>query len=440
MPLLKFFSFIRRGSLLLAALLVLLIVASACLGPQPTPEMLAPTVTPPPSDPEIEVFTWWTAAGEVEALDALVGVFQSRYPGIDFIDAAIAGSAGENARAALAARLQDYRPPDSWQAHAGQEIAPYADAGLLEPINFLFEQYGWLAVLPPQLISLISQEGNIYSMPVGIHRANVLWYNPDLLAQNGIALPTTQAEFLAALETLKVAGMEAPLALAEPWTDTHLFETLLLAALGPKAYAGLWTGVTDWNSPDVMAAIEQFTAVLGYVNADANDLTWQQAAQRLSDGQAAFYVMGDWADGYYRSRGLTLSEDYDWTPVPGTSGVFQFLADSFVLPVGAAHRQAAIAWLTVAGSKVGQDAFNTLKGSIPARRDADRQRYGAYQQAAMSDWNTNALVGSLSHGVVATDAWRSEIEEALQQFRATGDAAVLQATLAAACRTSGPCP
>ena len=127
-------------------------------------------------------------------------------------------------------------------------------------------------------------------------------------------------------------------------------------------------------------------------------------------------------------------------PVPGTAGAFQFLSDSFVLPVGVTHRQAAIAWLTVAGSKAGQDAFNPIKGSIPARRDADRSRYSSYQQAAMDDWATNTLVGSLTHGVVASDAWKAEIELALELYQESEDAGILQATLASACRSAGPCP
>jgi glucose/mannose transport system substrate-binding protein len=51
------------------------------------------------------------------------------------------------------------------------------------------------------------------------------------------------------------------------------------------------------------------------------------------------------------------------------------LSDSFGLPLGAPNRDAAVAWLTVCGSKEGQDAFNPLKGSIPARTDGDRSLY-----------------------------------------------------------------
>ncbi|WP_460708186.1 hypothetical protein [Myceligenerans halotolerans] len=69
--------------------------------------------------------------------------------------------------------------------------------------------------------------------------------------------------FIADLEKLRKAGMEAPLALGTTWTQVHLFETVLLGSLGAEAYTGLWDGSTDWNSPEVTAALEDFKTVLG---------------------------------------------------------------------------------------------------------------------------------------------------------------------------------
>ena len=123
-------------------------------------------------------------------------------------------------------------------------------ANQLEPLNFLYEENGWLDVMPETLIPLISQDGNIYSVPVNIHRANVMWYNPAILEDNGVAVPTTLDEWFAAMDTLQAAGV-LPLAMGEQWTAMHLFETVLLASLGPDAYNGLWNGGTDWGSPEV---------------------------------------------------------------------------------------------------------------------------------------------------------------------------------------------
>jgi glucose/mannose transport system substrate-binding protein len=388
---------------------------------------------------EVEVFSWWTGGGEAAGLEAMIKIFNEQYPNITFVNSAVAGGAGTNARAVLATRLQAGDPPDSWQGHAGQElIGTYVKDQKIEPLNDLYEQEGWLEVMPETLIPLISADGNIYSVPVNIHRANVLWANPKLLADNGIAMPTTLDEWFAAMDTLQAAGV-TPLALGEQWTNMHLMETVLLASLGPEAYNGLWSGSTDWGSPEVKTALENYVKVLTYTNSDAASLSWQDAAQLVIDGNAAFNVMGDWAEGFFRELGKAPTTDYLWAAVPGTGGNFQFLSDSFVLAVGAPHRDAAIAWLVTAGSKAGQDAFNPVKGSIPARSDGDRSLYGEYLQSAMDDWASNTVVGSLTHGVVANDSWKSEIDTALGLFLQDKNVDTFQAALVAACQASGPC-
>ena len=79
------------------------------------------------------------------------------------------------------------------------------------------------------------------------------------------------------------------------------------------------------------------------------------------------------------------------------------LSDSFGLPKGAKHREAALKWLKLLGSKEGQDIFNPLKGSIAARLDSDLGKYNTYLQAAAKDWKSNKIVGSLAHGAVAPE-------------------------------------
>jgi glucose/mannose transport system substrate-binding protein len=415
------------------ALLSILVVASMALAACGTP------AAEKPASGSVEVFSWWTGGGEAAGLEAMIKVFNAEYPDVEFVNAAVAGGAGTNARAVLATRLQSGDPPDSWQGHAGQElIGTYVAGGQIQPLNDLYEAEGWLAVMPQTLIPLISENGNIYSVPVNIHRANVLWYNPAVLEANGVEVPGAMNEWFAAMDTLQAAGV-TPLALGEQWTQLHLFETVLLGSLGTDAYNGLWDGSTDWGSPAVKAALDDFAKALTYANSDAASLSWQDAAQLVVNGDAAFNVMGDWAEGYFRELGKEPNVDYGWAATPGSDGVFQFLSDSFVLAVGAPDPDAATAWLKVAGSKAGQEAFNPVKGSICARTDCDRALFGVYLQSAMDDWSSNAIAGSLTHGTVANDSWKSEIDTALGLFLSNKNVDTFQSALVAACTSSGPC-
>jgi glucose/mannose transport system substrate-binding protein len=396
----------------------------------------------------VEIFSWWVGPGEADGLAAMTKIFNQRYPDITFENAAVAGGAGTNARAVLATRLSGNDPPDSWQAHAGQEIiGTYVAAGQVAPLDDFFAAQGLNDVLPATLLPLISDEaGHPYSVPVNIHRSNVMWYNPAVLEQAGVAgPPATLEEFFAACDKIQAAGLIC-LALGPQWTAMHLFENIMLGTMGADAWSGLWTGDTDWNSPEVTLGLENFAKALSYTNSDASSLSdWQPAAKLMTDGDAAFNIMGDWAYGYFANpdpNGLSLTphEDFDWAPPPGTAGVFMFLADSFVMPANGKNIEGTTAWLTVAASKEGQEAFNPLKGSICARTDCDPALFSEYSVAAAGDWASNTVVGSLTHGVTANDAWKAKIDTALGLFVADPTALeTFQTALADACVSDGVC-
>jgi glucose/mannose transport system substrate-binding protein len=375
---------------------------------------------------KLEVFSWWTGPGEHEGLDALIASFVAKNPGIQVINAAVSGGAGTNAKAILAVRLQSNDPPDSYQRHVGQELQDDIKAGVVEDVSYLYDRHGWREKMPQGLLQAMTIDGKLYSVPVNIHRSNLLWFNPKTLQAAGInAPPKTWTEFLAQAETLKAKG-KTPLAIGPAWTQKHLMENVLLGELGADKYDGLWTGKTDWNSAEVIAALEMFKKVLGASDIKSAGADWQPVIDKVIDGSAAYIVMGDWADAYLgRAKKLKFKTDYDVVPSPGTTGIFNFLSDSFTLPKGAKHRAAAEKWLIECGSKEGQDAFNTQKGSVPARTDADKSLYRDYLAVALSEWQDPKirLVGSLAHGVVANNAFNAEIDTGLGLFVQSGDVA-----------------
>ena len=382
---------------------------------------------------ELAVFSWWTGGGEAHGLQALIKIWNKNHKGTPFKNETVAGGAGSNAKAVLAQRLSAHKPPDSFQGHAGAELLDYIKAGQLEPIDFVYKQYGLNNVMPKQLIQQITYKGHLYSVPVNIHRANVLWYNPSVLRKAGISgAPKTWSAFIAALKKAKAANV-IPLAVGEQWTQKHLLETVMLSTLGPNGWASLWKKNGNWSSAQVTTALNRYKELLTYTNSDSASLTWQDASKLVADGKAAFNIMGDWADGYFRvDLKKKPSTGYNWAAVPGTSGVYDWLSDSFTLPKGAPHRAAAVQWLGFLGSKLAQDTFNPLKGSIPARKDANAKKYDTYLKWALQQWKSDKLAGSLTHGVVASNAWNTDIDTALGLFLQTKNVSNLQKALVTA--------
>jgi glucose/mannose transport system substrate-binding protein len=247
-------------------------------------------------------------------------------------------------------------------------------------------------------------------------------------------VPKTWPAFVAALKKAKAAKL-IPLAVGEQWTQKHLLETVMIATLGTKGWTALWKKGANWNSAGVKTALNRYRELLGYTNSDSASLTWQDASKLVADGKAVFNIMGDWADGYFRvDLKKKPNTGYAWSAVPGTNGVYDWLSDSFTLPKGAPHRQAAVQWLGFLGSKKAQDTFNPLKGSIPARKDANAKLYGPYLKFALSQWKGDKLAGSLTHGVVASNAWNTDIDTALGLFLQQKNVGSFQSALSSAAK------
>ena len=388
------------------------------------------------TDTEFEIFTWWASGGEAAGLQGMIDVYAAENPNTEFINAAVAGGAGVNAKAVLQSRLDANEPPDSFQAHAGMELDGYVKGGQLEDLTSLYASEGWDKIFPADLIKTLTVDGKIYSVPVNIHRANVLWWNPATATKAGITkAPATLDEFFADLEKFKKAGVTG-LALAGKgdWAIAHLLDWMLLASMGADKYEGLYSGSTSWTGPEVAAALKNFQKALSYGNKGAGNLDWPDAGKLVTSGKAGFFIMGDWASAQWQSDGLKLGTDYTFAAAPGTVGMYQWLSDSFTLPVGAPHRNAAIAWLKVCGSQAGQDAFNPKKGSISARTDADLSLYDDYLKSASADWSKDRLVGSTVHGVNGNNALMAKYNAAVGKYFSGGfkDNAGLAKDLAAA--------
>jgi glucose/mannose transport system substrate-binding protein len=305
----------------------------------------------------------------------------------------------------------------------------------MEPLNDIYEAGGWMEQFPEGLLDLISDDaGNIYVVPVNIHRSNVLWYVPSNLEEWGVSVPADWEEFVSTTcPALQEAGV-TPLAVGENWTQAHLWESVALAELGVDGYKGLWNGSTDWTSPEAVGVWETFGSVLSCANEDMNALSWQDASQRVANGEAAFNIMGDWAAGYYLvDLQLEPGTGFAWAASPGTEGDFIMLSDTFGLPKGAPNPGAVRAWLSFLGTPEAQDIFNPLKGSLPANTTADignAELYNAYFQSAYEDWTTNAIVGSQAHGAVAPPAFSNSFLNIIASFQSDRDASAAAANTA----------
>ena len=89
------------------------------------------------------------------------------------------------------------------------------------------------------------------------------------------------------------------------------------------------------------------------------------------EGKVAFSSMGDWAYWEFVKAHMKEKEDFGWVSHPYTDDYFVIIADGFTLAKGAPHNRRRSARSRSIGSKEAQEAFNSVKGSIPG---ANRRR------------------------------------------------------------------
>ncbi|HKP52601.1 MAG TPA: extracellular solute-binding protein, partial [Chloroflexia bacterium] len=370
---------------------------------------------------KFEFFSWWTAGGEAEGKNDILNLYKQLYPNVEVIDAAVAGGGGDKAKAVLKTRMQGNDPPDTFQVHGGPELIDgYVKANRMESVSSIYNDMSITGAFPKQLLEMVSQGGEIYSVPANIHRGNELFYNKKVLSDNGITAPTTWDEFFAAAEKLKAKGIAA-LAVGgkDTWAVTMLFEDILVARGGANMFNDLMAGKADWNDAKVVASLDDLKKIWssGYVNKDFSALTWDDASGQVLKGTAAMTIMGDWAKGYFQANDPKWADNFGWVASPGTKGVFKVVTDTFGIPKGAKNAENARRFLKLLASKTGQVAFNLRKGSIPARTDVDTGQFDVYMKDANSDFGSAAsLVGSAPHGSATTEAFNSALTTAINTF------------------------
>ena len=189
-----------RRTVLAAALVagaVALVVPAAGLGNQASSSQAC----------QLSVFSWWTGGGEAAGLDeADRDLEQAAIPTASSRTRRSPAAPARTRRPCSRSGSRRSNPPDSFQGHAGAELRDYIKAGQVEPVDFIYKKYRLRqGRCPKSLINQIRYNGQIYSVPVNIHRANVLWYNPKVAARR-TGSPRCRGrgpQFITALEKAK---------------------------------------------------------------------------------------------------------------------------------------------------------------------------------------------------------------------------------------------
>ncbi len=351
---------------------------------------------------DVEVLHWWTSGGEASALNVLKEDLAAQ--GIGWQDMPVAGGGGTQAMTVLRARVTSGNAPAAVQM-LGFDITDWAKEGALANLNPIAEEGGWDAVVPEALQKFSKYDGEWIAVPVNIHSTNWVWANKPLLDELGIAQPTTWDELVAAMEAVKAAGKTAVAHGGQAWQDATIFDAVAMATGGPEFYQAAFIDLDPeaLGSDTMKEVFDRMTVIRGYVDDNFSGRDWNLASAMVINGDAAFQFMGDWAKGEFLNAGKVPNEDFLCFRFPGTENQVTFNTDQFaVFSQGdeVSPEQAALAEAVI--SPEFQIAFNTVKGSVPARTDVSVETFDACGQKAYADLkaasSSGNLFGSMAHG------------------------------------------
>ncbi|GLY93205.1 ABC transporter substrate-binding protein [Actinoplanes sp. NBRC 103695] len=367
----------------------------------------------------LEVMSWWTSGSEAAALDTLLAAFRQAHPGVEPVNAAVAGGGGSQAVVALVKRLRSGDPPDVWQTFAGKSVQGYAGRGTVRDVaSVLPDEVS--AAMQPTIRQSLNQGGKPYGVPTGAHRSNVLWFNLGLLRKAGVAAPAgdyTLATFLTDLRKVKASGATALcLGGKDPFTTVELFENTLLSAIGTAGWADLVNDRLDWRGAEVRAALRSFGDMLTYAGPEAGGLSWDAAATRLATGGCAFASVNDSAYGELTAAGAREGRDFGAAAFPGTGGSFLAVVDVFVAATKAENAKNALGFLGGVSTPATQIAFSRAKGSVPVLRNVDVSSLPPYQQqSSKALWSSPVLL-SVAHGEAMSPAFQEGFYDAVSTY------------------------
>jgi len=316
--------------------------------------MLAPTLLTRTPDAaaaqasgEVSLWTEFTAGGEKTGIEALVEAWSAQNTGIT-IDHRPIGN--EQFFTVIRTALAGGQPPDLLQYEGYQQTRDFAAAGQLTDLTEWWNAHKDNFVLPEAGARACTYEGKIYCVPFTYQTGWQIYYNPELLEANGIEVPTTYDEFLAAAETLKANGV-TPIALGakDGWPSTHWYMAFLVQRCGVEtvyqAIEGNGASFTDECFVQAAADLQSLAQSGDFSPGVASD-DYGTAQALFLAGRAAFFQTGSWFASGWEETPPTF--DVGIIPFPrltdaaNSEDITGAVTHVLAIPTGAANPEAAM--------------------------------------------------------------------------------------------------
>ena len=228
----------------------------------------------------------------------------------------------------------------------------------------------------------ISQAGTyndrVYQVNLGRVSYSGMFVNEDLLAEVGIATPTTWGELVAACETVKAAGFECmTVGGADGW-PVFVGSYGLLGSFYPEQEAmveGLWTGDVAWNDSTTQELFNRYQVYAqDMLEEGVTGLAHDAGPARYTAGDVAFMPTGVWQAPALEEAGPAFAWSY--VPFPGSDNaadnqyLFGKYDQGWSIAANSPNQDAALAYVAAFSEPDNYEAFVNAVGFLPTQPTA----------------------------------------------------------------------
>jgi multiple sugar transport system substrate-binding protein len=261
-------------------------------------------------------------------------------------------------------------PPDVANWYAANRMRPFVSAGLFEDVSDLWAEDEFSNLASTK--GAMTIDGAQWGVPYTYYQWGV-YYREDIYNDLGLEEPTTWDEEKANCQTLLDNDIKCyTIGTKFLWTAGGWFDYLNMRTNGYDFHARLTAGEESWLSSPVRETFENWRELIdmGAFIDDHQTYSWQEALPFMLRGEAAAYLMGNFAVAQFRDGGLTDDQlDFYQFPTitPGIAKAEDAPTDTFHIPSGAQNKEAAREFLRFVVSADNQTLINNGEnlGQLP---------------------------------------------------------------------------
>lgn len=328
---------------------------------------------------ELRIFLDTSNPAPRATMEAMIGRFAEQHPGLEIETTVID-------REAYKTQIRNFLTadtPDVATWYAANRMKPYVDAGLFEDVSDLWAE--------PEIADNLAStkgamtiDGKQWGVPYTYYQWGV-YYRKDIFDELGLTEPTTWEEELANCQKIVDSGRACyTIGTKFLWTAGGWFDYLNMRTNGFDFHQQLANGEVSWEDDRVKQTFANWKQLIdmGAFIDNHQTYSWQEALPFMVNGEAAAYLMGNFAVAPLREAGLADDQldFYQFVAInPDVELAEDAPTDTFHIPANASNKEAAREFLRFMASPAEQTEINNGAnlGQLPvnAKASVDNDKF-----------------------------------------------------------------